>query len=164
MAEVLKTTFLLRRGYESAWERNNPVLACGEPGFVIDKNALKIGDGITAWKDLEYVNDKNGGIFNADSHLNFPATGSPNIIYKAELEKIIYQWNSPTQVYETLNEISIEDSVPPASSDLPGILKVYDSIGSNVDGAMTQKAITDELNTKVELTLKEDEELVVFSF
>lgn len=54
MAEIIKTTFQLRRGYEAIWEKNNPILASGEPGFVIDKNKLKIGDGITAWKDLPY--------------------------------------------------------------------------------------------------------------
>ena len=54
MAEIIKTTFLLRRGYEAVWQRNNPVLACGEPGFVIDRNRLKIGDGETAWNDLPY--------------------------------------------------------------------------------------------------------------
>ena len=61
MAKVLKTTFQLRRGYEAAWEKNNPVLAQGEPGFVIDKNTFKIGDGITAWNDLEYI---SGGSWN----------------------------------------------------------------------------------------------------
>lgn len=55
MAEIIKTTFQLRRGYEAVWERNNPILASGEPGFVIDKNRLKIGDGETAWNDLEYI-------------------------------------------------------------------------------------------------------------
>lgn len=57
MAEILKTTFLLRRGLAEAWERNNPVLSCGEPGFVIDQNKLKIGDGQTAWNDLDYLNE-----------------------------------------------------------------------------------------------------------
>lgn len=60
MAEIIKTTFQLRRGYEAVWERNNPILASGEPGFVIDKNRLKIGDGETAWNDLEYID--NGSI------------------------------------------------------------------------------------------------------
>lgn len=32
-------------------------MANGEPGFVIDKNKLKIGDGATAWKDLPYFGD-----------------------------------------------------------------------------------------------------------
>lgn len=55
MAQVIKTTFQLRRGLLEAWEKNNPILAKGEPSFVVDKNALKIGDGITPWKDLEYI-------------------------------------------------------------------------------------------------------------
>lgn len=54
MAEIIRTTFQLRRGYEAVWKKNNPVLACGEPGFVIDRNRLKIGDGETAWNDLPY--------------------------------------------------------------------------------------------------------------
>lgn len=55
MAQVIKTTFQLRRGLLEVWERNNPILAKGEPSFVLDKNALKIGDGVTPWKDLEYI-------------------------------------------------------------------------------------------------------------
>ena len=55
MADIIKTTFQLRRGYEAAWNRNNPVLASGEPGFVIDKNILKIGDGHTHWVDLKPI-------------------------------------------------------------------------------------------------------------
>ena len=54
MAEIIRTTFQLRRGYDAVWKKNNPVLACGEPGFVIDKNKLKIGDGEKAWNDLKY--------------------------------------------------------------------------------------------------------------
>ena len=54
MAEIIRTTFQLRRGYDAVWKKNNPVLACGEPGFVIDKNKLKIGDGEKAWNDLPY--------------------------------------------------------------------------------------------------------------
>lgn len=55
MAEVIKTTFQLRRGLKETWERNNPVLAYGEPGFEKDTNKLKIGDGERAWLDLPYL-------------------------------------------------------------------------------------------------------------
>lgn len=100
MAEVVKTTFLLRRGYESAWEKNNPVLSSGEPGFVIDKNILKIGDGVTPWKELEPINSNN--VFNAKTHYDFPSIGKENVIYKAESEKAIYQWNTESLIYEQL--------------------------------------------------------------
>jgi hypothetical protein len=39
------------------WARNNPILAKGEPGFVLDENRLKIGDGVTAWNDLDYIGE-----------------------------------------------------------------------------------------------------------
>lgn len=55
MSQIIKTTFQLRRGQSATWEKNNPILAAGEPGYVIDKNQLKIGDGITAWNDLQPI-------------------------------------------------------------------------------------------------------------
>lgn len=59
MATVYKTTFQLRRGNLTEWETKNPILAVGEPGFVVDKFKLKIGDGATAWNDLPYIADSD---------------------------------------------------------------------------------------------------------
>ena len=53
--QYLNTQFRLRRGTAEAWERNNPVLANGEPGWAVDTKVLKIGDGATHWNDLTYV-------------------------------------------------------------------------------------------------------------
>ena len=55
MAEVVKTTFQFRRGLEAAWERNNPILSAGEPGWTLDTHVLKIGDGVSSWKELEPI-------------------------------------------------------------------------------------------------------------
>lgn len=109
MAEIIRTTFQLRRGYEAVWKKNNPVLSQGEPGFVIDKNALKIGDGKTAWNDLQYIgeNGGGGGVYNAQTHFDFPSIGSADVIYKAESERKIYQWNEAQLRYEVLSEIEI---------------------------------------------------------
>lgn len=101
MAEVYKTTFQLRRGNASVWEKNNPILARGEPGFEIDTNRLKIGDGLTAWKDLKYIGEEE--VFNASTHYDFPSIGRANTIYKAETEQKIYQWNSTSLKYEILS-------------------------------------------------------------
>ena len=64
MAEVIKTTFQLRRGLSETWQRNNPVLAYGEPGFEKDTYKLKIGNGVTAWNDLGYL---AGGSFDVSA-------------------------------------------------------------------------------------------------
>ena len=50
--EVISTTFQLKRGLASAWERANPILAPGEPGWTLDTHVLKIGDGVTPWNGL----------------------------------------------------------------------------------------------------------------
>jgi len=39
------------------WEEFNPVLRDGEAGIVKGTTKIKIGDGVTAWKDLAYALD-----------------------------------------------------------------------------------------------------------
>ena len=48
-----------------------------------------------------------------------------------------------------LPEYQIEDTLPIATDAEPGIAKLYNTTGQNTDGSMTQKSITDALNTKV---------------
>lgn len=55
-SDITKIKF--RQDTSSNWETVNPILASGEPGFEINENGLgklKIGDGKTAWKDLNYA-------------------------------------------------------------------------------------------------------------
>ena len=90
-----------KRGTEAKWAEVNPILEEGQPGFVTDKNKLKIGDGQSAWNDLPYIGEDN--VVNAKTHYDFPSMGRPNTIYKAEDEKLIYQWNSTDLKYEVLS-------------------------------------------------------------
>jgi hypothetical protein len=46
--------FQLRRGKAAFWTDQNPVLRDGEPGYEKDTKRLKIGDGVTFWRDLPY--------------------------------------------------------------------------------------------------------------
>ena len=57
MADVIKTTFQVKRGTAARWEDLNLILNPGEPGFEMDTLKLKIGNGSTPWKELPYVND-----------------------------------------------------------------------------------------------------------
>lgn len=45
----------LRRAWQEDWERINPVLRDGEPGFDKTANMLKIGDGVSLWTELRYL-------------------------------------------------------------------------------------------------------------
>ena len=87
-------------------------------------------------------------------------------------ENVIYLDIDSSQLYYWTGESfkKIESHLPVASETILGVLKLYNSTGNNTDGTMTQKAITeeinninDELDTKFEVSLKEDEELVIFS-
>ena len=51
----MATKIQLRRDYAANWQATNPVLSLGEPGVELDTHAMKVGDGITAWNDLAYV-------------------------------------------------------------------------------------------------------------
>lgn len=101
MATTAAAVFQFKRATAARWAEVNPVLAAGEPGFVTDENRLKIGDGITLWNDLPFQGE--GCVFNAQTHYDFPSIGKVNTIYKAESEKIIYQWNPTELKYEALN-------------------------------------------------------------
>lgn len=74
--EIIKTTFQFRRGRGAAWERNNPILLEGEPGYDIDARRFKVGDGISHWNELEYSQGKDG------------ATPIKGLDYWTEVDKI----------------------------------------------------------------------------
>ena len=65
--------------------------------------------------------------------------------------------------YDGEKFVEVGIKIPTATSSTPGVLKLYNGVGQNTDGTMTQKAITDELNSKVELILDEEEEKIGFS-
>jgi hypothetical protein len=94
-----------KRGAASRWKELNVILEAGQPGFVTDENRLKIGDGLTAWNDLPYVGEAS--VVNVQTHYDFPNIGRENVIYKAEAEKSIYQWNAAALKYELLGSTEI---------------------------------------------------------
>lgn len=100
MATTINATIQFKRGSAARWEELNPVLLSGEPGFEKDTGRFKLGDGITHWKDLPYQGEN--AVVNAKTHYDFPSLGRANTIYKAEQEKILYQWNTTALKYEAL--------------------------------------------------------------
>lgn len=102
MSSVVASTFQFKRGTEARWAEVNPILAQGEPGFVYDKQRLKIGDGVTRWNDLPYIDGKTE-VVNFNTISSFPLIGDPNIIYKASSELSLYQFNPVTKSYEKIS-------------------------------------------------------------
>lgn len=121
---------------------------------------VKVGDGVSTYGSLEYVNTifqmvtfVEGKAFVNDKEI----TPSGNKIYiDANNTNDLYYYNGVEFV------LIGSGSLPTASAETAGIMKLYSTTGENVDGTMTQKAITDELNTKVSASVNLEDETVVF--
>lgn len=121
---------------------------------------VKVGDGISTYGSLEYVNTifqmvtfVEGKAFINDKEI----TPNGNKIYiDANNTNDLYYYNGVEFV------LIGPGSLPTASAETAGIMKLYSTTGENVDGTMTQKAITDELNTKVSASVNLEDETVVF--
>lgn len=101
MATVINATIRFKRGTADRWVEVNPVLMSGEPGFETDTGKFKVGDGVSRWVDLGYVGESS--VVNASTHYDFPSIGKVNVLYKAESEKKIYQWNPTDMKYEPMD-------------------------------------------------------------
>ena len=55
----VKAIIQFRRGESTKWADVNPILRPGEPGFELDAGGLKLGDGMTPWNDLKYINGQS---------------------------------------------------------------------------------------------------------
>ena len=122
------------------------------------------GDGVHTFSELDYVGDVlirgyyyNGNFYSDVVH-DMLVTGSTIKIYIDLHKGGLYYFDG-----ENYQSVTGEGPVPTATSIIPGIMKLYDSIGQNTDGTMTQKAITDELDDKVEISLNLDEEMLIFT-
>ena len=126
-----------------------------------------VGDGSATYSDLlakGYVND----IFIKGFYLNgtfYNVKENPtevNILDKNVNKIYIDLNNNNIYYYDGENFVLIGiGNLPTASADTAGIVKMYNVTGSNEDGTMTQKSITEELEKKVEVPV--NGETVFFS-
>ena len=56
-----KPPIQLKRGTARAFKNINPFLLEGQPGFEIDTNRLKIGNGVNYYNDLPYIGEGHDG-------------------------------------------------------------------------------------------------------
>lgn len=106
MADLIK----FKRGQSATWKAKNILLDAGEPGYEMDTNKFKVGDGKTPWNDLPYVGDHN--IVNYKTHYDFPSVGNENYLYKASSEELLYQWDAEKMAYVSLGAgTSISDAI-----------------------------------------------------
>ena len=162
--KTINTIIQLRRDNEFNYPttyvpRNGEVLLIDTPTKGLQ---VKVGNGTSTFTQLDYYasdiivrgyyfEDK---FYSDNNHENL-ITGSNLKIYVDISTSKLYIYNE--------EQYTIINTVPYASSTDAGILKLYDTTGSNTDGTMTQKAITDQLNTKISVTVEAENELAIFS-
>ena len=162
--KTINTIIQLRRDNEFNYPttyvpRNGEVLLIDTPTKGLQ---VKVGNGTSTFTQLDYYasdiivrgyyfEDK---FYSDNNHENL-ITGSNLKIYVDISTSRLYIYNE--------EQYTIINTVPYASSVDAGILKLYDTTGSNTDGTMTQKAITDQLNTKISVAVEEENELAIFS-
>lgn len=54
-------------------------------------------------EDIEAKLKESIQVFDAETHYDFPSVGKVNTIYKANSEKMLYQWDPDALKYEPLN-------------------------------------------------------------
>ena len=126
---------------------------------------VKVGDGVTVWKDLEYADEfiikgyyYENNFYKDKDHTKL-LSGAIQKIYIDLAERTIYFYDGERYISASGNATQIE----PATEEKAGITKLYQTIGNNSDGTMSQKAIADELDNKIEIALNVSEELLIFT-
>ena len=140
MGATIKNTIIsLRRNTESEYN-NHPdfIPKKGEVCFVDTIRSglrMKIGDGINYFSDLpyEFANITTGYYYNGnfyyDENHSAVATGYAGVLYVDLSNSYVYRYinSAYVQLYP----------VPQATSEVAGIMKLYNTTGNNEDGAMT---------------------------
>lgn len=165
---MISTIIRLRRDndYNYARIKDTFVPANGEICLVDTATAgLRVicGDGVSTFGQLNFIDDYlkvgyyRSGTFYTDSSYAHKLNAYSNCLYIDKPNNQLFFFNG--EAYEKIGA----GSLPHANATTPGIMKLYDSVGQNIDGTMTQKAITDELDDKVEIALNESEETLIFT-
>jgi hypothetical protein len=128
------------------------------------RNGLRAvcGDGVKTFGELKYLDDfiqygyYHESNFYEDVNFSIEINAYTTRIYVDLKTSQLYYFNGSE--YKKLN-----NNLELASEELAGVMKLYSTTGDNVDGTMTQRAITRELGEKVELTINAEEEMIIFT-
>ena len=164
---MINAILRLRRDndYNYAKIKDSFVPANGEICLVdTARNGLRAvcGDGVKTFGELKYLDDfvqygyYNEGNFYEDVNFSIEISAYTTRLYVDLKTSQLHYFNGSE--YKRLN-----NNLELASEELAGVMKLYSTTGDNVDGTMTQRAITKELGEKVELTIDAEEEMIIFT-
>ena len=167
---VLNAIIQLRRDSETNFEKikDSFIPANGEVVLVDTKDGLrpKVGNGNLPYSKLKFIDESyrdtivNGyyenGIFYTDVNKTDILDGQKNKLYIDNAHSKIYYYDGDFYV-------NIQQSLTTATDTVSGTVKLYDDLGNNTDGTITQKRLTQEFNTRYKTRVKQEEEMLIFS-
>lgn len=168
MKKLLDSVLKLRRDNDYNYQKvgDKFIPENGEVCLVDTSNkglCAVIGDGQTVFNKLGYVNTIfeivkfiNNKIYDINDN-SIELTPNFNKLY-IDVDNI-----NDLYYYNGIDFIIINSQLPKASNENAGIMKLYETVGQNTDGTMTQKAITDELKHKISASVNLEDETVIFT-
>lgn len=120
----VKAIIQFRRATEREWIDRNPILRAGEPALSTDVDRVKVGDGIRHWLELKYIDNETEQSIYFVNDIG-EAVGKEDCVFIDKSNRRAYIWQDGGFV-----EVEAEKT------------KLYDEIGYNIDGGMTQRSVT----------------------
>lgn len=150
MANENATKIQLRHDSSANWFANNPILAEGEVGIEIDKNRMKVGNGVSHYNDLEYFSDT----VDYNELINKPQINSIGLMGNLSLHELGIQAEGDYATVLTLTEGLAEkadtSALPASTSLMNGTApSVADFAGADAEGLKTElNAFLAQLKTR----------------
>lgn len=136
----VNATLILRNDYATTWASRNPILARGEIGAEIDTGLLKMGDGVTPFNNLNYINQSGSGggvgdgalITTVNNKLTIANYGRSYWTYDNSLMQVVEVVENDLSKWPSVLELEVKNGV--ARWVVPKIN--YDRILGKIDGAL----------------------------
>ena len=171
MKKTVDATIRLRRDNDYNYEAIKDTFIPSNGEVVLIDTAhdglrAKVGNGVNTYAELQFTDEDirnavlqgyyDNGIFYQDPTLNTPFNKMINKVYIDKVNSQIYYYNG-------IEYVPLTATYSTASSDVAGLVKLYNTVGQNTDGTMTQKSITDELYLRFKTDVDTENELLVFT-
>ena len=122
-----------------------------------------VGDGISTYGELKYVNSIFEKVYFIGDKIYEDKEYTIEFIPNVNKIYIDIGHNNSLYYYNGEEFVLLQTGDLPIASELePGIMKLYNTTGKNIDGTMTQKAISDELGHKLTASVDLEEENIIF--